>query len=255
MKKPSLFSLLLLGFLTIAYVILPIVSAQSDFIAFLGNQIGDGEIDGDIGNEWNDAGTYTNVTISPQGTAQIWTKHDGVHLYIAARFAADSDNPWVSFLFDGTTCMEENKDGALFGHDNYNANGYSDICFNGLGEDISVDISQDGVGAISLNASNVTTVELKKPLKSGDSVGKDIEWLESETHTFILIWNSNLNGASEGNVTHTEGLLEEKTVFLASTTIPEFSGIFFTILLVAITISVLMINRKINARPVANLTS
>ena len=52
---------------------------------------------------------------------------------MAVRFNADSDNPWTSFLFDGTTGMEENTDGALFGHDNYTANGYSDIYFNGGG--------------------------------------------------------------------------------------------------------------------------
>ncbi len=48
MKKLSLFSLLLLGFLIITYAMISLVSAQSDFIAFLGSQIGYGEIDGDM---------------------------------------------------------------------------------------------------------------------------------------------------------------------------------------------------------------
>ena len=174
---------------------------------------------------------------------------------MAVRFNADSDNPWTSFLFDGTTGMEENTDGALFGHDNYTANGYSDIYFNGRGMEISVDISQDGTGAMTVDASNVTTIEFKKPLNSGDSDGKDIAWHESDTYTLILMWNSNLNGASGGNVTHTEGSIDDKNMFLASTTIPEFSGLLFAVLLVAMTISVFVLNRKIKSKLVSNITS
>ena len=121
--------------------------------------------------------------------------------------------------------------------------------------EISVDISQDGTGAMTVDASNVTTIEFKKPLNSGDSDGKDIAWHESDTYTLILMWNSNLNGASGGNVTHTEGSIDDKNMFLASTTIPEFSGLLFAVLLVAMTISVFVLNRKIKSKLVSNITS
>jgi hypothetical protein len=99
MKKLYLFLLVLLGFLITACATMPPVYAQHDFDAFLGNTISDNDIDGAIGSEWDDAGNYTNIAIDPQGTAEVWTKHDGTYLYMAVRFTADSDNPWVSFLF------------------------------------------------------------------------------------------------------------------------------------------------------------
>ena len=253
MKKLNLV-LLLLGFLIVTYAAIPHVSGQTDFVAFLGNQISDGEIDGAIGSEWDDAGVYTDVEISPQGTALVWTKHDGVYLYIAVKFTADSDNPWLSFLLGGTDCMEENVDGALFGHDNYSADGYSDIYFNGI-PNITVDTSQDGTGAMSVGASNDVNVELKKPLNSGDSAGNDMLWVEGETYSFIIMWNSNGLGASGGSVSHKDGSVEEKTIFMNSNTIPEFSGLVFAILLVVMTISAFILNRKITAKPTANITS
>ena len=60
-----------------------------------------------------------------------------------------------------TDCMTINTDGALFGNDNYAANGYRDIYFGGIGS-ISTDTTQDGTGAIALSNSNIVTVELKK---------------------------------------------------------------------------------------------
>ncbi len=254
MKKLNLFSILLLAFLITTFAMIPLVSAQSNFTAFLGTTIDDSEIDGAIGSEWDDAGAHTDVPISPQGTAEVWTKHDSVYLYIAVRFTADSDNAWVAFLFGGTTCMEANTDGALFGHDDYAADGYTDIYFNGF-TDITVDTSQDGVGAMSVDASNVVTVELKKPLNSEDSDGRDMAWTESDNYALIIMWNSNGYGASGGSVSHTGGTLEEKTVFLSSTMIPEFSGLLFAFLVVAMTISAVMLNRKVTAKPAANVTS
>lgn len=41
------------------------VFAQHDFDAYLGNAIDDATIDGAIGSEWDDAGSYTDVAISP----------------------------------------------------------------------------------------------------------------------------------------------------------------------------------------------
>jgi hypothetical protein len=254
MKKLNLLLIVLLGFLIITCATIPLVSAQTDFVAFFGNSISNSEIDGAIGSEWGDAGAYTGVAISPQGTAEVWTKHDGVYLYIAVRFTADSDNPWVAFLFGGTTYLTTEADGAIFGHDNYTANGYSDIFFTGL-MSISADASQDGTGAMSIDSSNLVTVELKKPLSSGDSAGKDIAWTEGNTYALIIMWNSNLYGASGGNVTYSDGPLEDKTIFFASTTIPEFPGLMFTVLLVAMTISAFLLNRKVTVNPTANITT
>jgi len=230
------------------------VSAQHDFDAFLGNSINDNEIDGAIGSEWGDAGNYTGVAISPQGTAEIWTKHDGTYLYLAVRFTADSNNPWVALLFGGTTCMATGTDGALFGHDEHAANGYRDISFNGFTE-ISVDVSQDGKGAITVDSSNLVTVELKKPLSSGDSDGKDVAWTENSTYALIIMWNSNLYGASGGSVTHSEGFLTDRTIFINSNAIPEFSGFMFAALLVATAIVAVLLKRRITAKPMSNVTS
>ena len=244
----------MLGFLVIACATITPVSAQHDFDAFSGNPIGDTAIDGAIGSEWDDAGNYTDVAISPQGTAEIWTKHDGTYLYIAVRFTADSDNPWVAFLFGGTLCMEEGTDGVLFGHDSYAANGYRDTAFNGFTE-ISVDASQDGKGAITVDSSNLVSVELKKPLSSGDSAGKDIAWTESNTYALIIMWNSNLYGASGGSVTHSDGPIEDRTIFINPNAIPEFSVLMLAVLLVATAISAFLLRKRITAKPMANVIS
>ncbi len=97
MKKPAcLLTTVTLALLITSFATIKPVSAQYDFNAFLGNSIADIEIDGTIGSEWNDAGNYTDVAINPRGTAEIWTKHDGTYIYIAMRFTADSNNPWVA---------------------------------------------------------------------------------------------------------------------------------------------------------------
>jgi len=244
----------MLGLLITACTTMTPVSAQHDFDAFLGNAIDDNEIDGAIGSEWADAGNYTNVAISPQGTAEIWTKHDGTYLYMAVRFTADSNNPWVAFLFGGTTCMAADTDGALFGHDNYAVNGYRDIFFNGFTK-ISEDSSQDGTGAMTIDSSNLVTVELKKPLNSGDSDGKDVAWTEDSTYALIIMWNSNFYGASGGSVTHSDGSLTDRTIFINSNVIPEFSGLMFAALLLATAISAILLKRRITTKPMANVTS
>ncbi len=151
------------------------------------------------------------MAISPQGTADIWTKQDGTYLYMAVRLTADSNNPWVAFLFGGTACMQSGADGALFGNDDYAANGYRDIWFGGIGI-ISLDTSQDGKGAITVDSSNVVTPELKKPLNSGDSEGKDIAWVEDNTYAMIIMWDSNGGGSSSGSTSHSNGPLRARAL-------------------------------------------
>jgi hypothetical protein len=254
MKKLYLFLTVMLGLLIAACATITPVSAQHDFDAFLGNPIDDNEIDGTIGSEWDDAGNYTSVAISPQGTAEIWTKHAGTYLYMAVRFTADSNNPWVAFLFGGTTCMQTNTDGALFGHDSYVANGYRDISFGGLGI-ISIDAAQDGKGTITVGSSNLVTVELKKPLNSGDSAGKDMAWMEDNTYAMIIMWDSNGGGSSGGSASHSSGSPTERTVLINSKVIPEFPSLIFVALLVATAISAILLKRRITIRPMANVTS
>ncbi len=254
MKKIVLFLTLMLALLIAACVVIAPVSAQHDFDAYVGNAIDDAAIDGAIGSEWDDAGSYTDVAISPQGTAEIWTKNDGTYLYMAVRFTADSNNPWVAFLFGGTACMQSGADGALFGNDNYAADGYRDISFKGF-TSISVDASQDGTGAITVDSSNLVTVELKKPLNSGDSAGKDIAWTEDDTYAFIIMWNSKSYGASGGSVTHSNGSPIDQTIFINSNAVPEFSGLMLAALLAATAISAFLLKKRITAKPVANVTS
>jgi hypothetical protein len=254
MKKLYLFLMVTLGLLLAACAVITPVSAQPDFNAFSGSPIDDAAIDGAIGSEWDDAGSYSDVGISPQGNADIWTKQDGTYLYMAVRFTADSDNPWVAFLFGGTTCMQSGADGALFGNDEYAADGYRDISFNGFTE-ISVDATQNGKGAITVDSSNQVTVELKKPLNSGDSDGKDIAWTEDNTYALIIMWNSNLYGASGGSVTHSNGPLTDRTLLINSNVIPEFSGLMFAALLIATAVSAILLKRKFTAKPMANVAA
>jgi hypothetical protein len=253
-KLTSLFLALTLGLLITACVAITPVSAQSDFDAFLGDAIDDAAIDGAIGSEWDDAGNYADVAISPQGTAEIWTKHDGTYLYMAVRFTADSSNPWLSILFGGTTCMQANTDGALFGHDSYDANGYRDISFVGLGV-ISIDSSQEGKGAITVDSSNLVTAELKKPLNSGDSDGKDMAWTEDSTYAMIIMWDSNGGGSSGGSVGHSSRSATERTILINSNVIPEYPGLIFAAVLIATAISAILLRKRMVKQPVGNVIS
>lgn len=244
----------MLGLLITACATITPVSAQQDFNAFSGNPIDDAAIDGAIGSEWDDAGNYASVAISPQGTADIWTKQDGTYLYLAVRFTADSNNPWAAFLFGGTACMQSGADGALFGNDDYAANGYRDVWFGGIGI-ISIDASQDGKGAITVDSSNLVTAELKKPLSSGDSAGKDIVWVEDSTYAMIVMWDSNGGGSSGGSASHSNGPLRDHNILINSNVIPEFPGLMFAVILVATAISAFLLKRRITAKPVTNVTS
>ena len=219
------------------------VFAQSDFNAFLGSPISDNSIDGTIGNEWDDAGKYSGVNIDPVGTAEIWTKHDNTNLYVAVRFTADSNNPWVAILLGGSTCMAPGTDGALFGDDNFNANGYADIRFGGIGS-ISGDTTSHGRGAMTMGPSNLMTVELKKPLNSGDQ--QDISWIVGNTYSMMIMWDSNGGGSSGGARNHQSGSLNTRTILINSNIIPEFSGFTFAILLVGITAIAIFIRRRQN---------
>jgi hypothetical protein len=173
----------------------------TDLIAQNGTAIADTEIDGIIGTEWDDAKQYDNVPLTPSGTAKIWVKNDGTNLYMAVQFTADSNDPWVAFQFDATGCMDSGADGALFGHSDYADNGYVDVKYT-EGNSMEVDATQDGVGAINVDSGNIVTVELKKPLNSGDSAGGDITWTVGTTSNVVIAWDTNGGGSSGGNVNH-----------------------------------------------------
>ena len=230
--------------LVTAYATVEPVYAQSDFDAFLGSPIPDEEIDGVIGSEWNDAGNYPDITIEPQGTAEIWTKNDGAYLYLAVQFTADSANPWVAFQFDSTSHMSSGADGAIFGHDRLGANEYRDISFGGIGS-ISADSTQDGVGAIHVGDPNLITVELKKPLDSGDSGGADIDWTAGNTYTLIIRWDSNGGGSSGGDSSHLSGPESDRTIFINTEEITEFSVLTLFVALAAVSMIVLIIRNKV----------
>ena len=238
---------LMAALLATACLTVEVVYAQFDFDAFLGNPILDEEIDGIIGSEWNDAGSHPDITIEPQATAEIWTKHDETYLYIAMQFTADSSNPWVAFQFDLASHMSSGADGALFGHDRLGPNEYRDIYFGGLGS-ISVDATQHGVGAMSVGDSNLITVELKKPLSSGDSAGDDIEWTVSNTYTLVIRWDSNGGGSSGGSSSHWSGPVGHRTIFINTNEIPEFSSLTLLIVLTATAILVTILKRRITYR-------
>lgn len=221
------------------------VYAQGDFEVFMGSSILDGEIDGVIGSEWDDAGNYPGTAIEPTGTAEIWTKHDGTYLYIAIEFTADSSNPWVGIQFEKTGHMSSGADGAIFGHDRIGANEYRDISFGGFGS-ISSDTQQDGVGAINVGTSNVVTIELKKPLSSGDSAGADIDWNVDDSYTLIILWDSNGGGSSGGSSGHTGSSQVNRTIFINPNVIPEFSALTIVAALATIAILALTLRRKLS---------
>ena len=244
LKRKNLYvSALLFGLLMLFFATPKHVSGQSDFSAFSGSSISDSQIDGTLGSEWDDAGKYNEVEIDPSGTAEIWVKHDGTYVYIAVRFTADSNNPWISFLLGGTTCMTANADGALFGNDGLNPDGYVDISFRGVGA-ISEDTNQNGKGAINVESSNLVTAELKKPLNSGDSAGKDIDWIVGTTYTMIVMWDSDGGGSSGGTANHRSGTLTARTILINSSVIPEFSNFTLIIILVGVTITVILFKRR-----------
>lgn len=219
------------------------IYAQFDFDAFTGNSISDAEIDGIIGNEWDDASNYPDTSIGPTGTAEIWTKHDGTHLYIAIEFIADSSNPWVGIQFEKTNHMSSGADGAIFGHDGIGPDHYRDISFGGFGR-ISSDTKQDGVGVIYVGTSNIVTIELKKPLNSGDSDGSDIAWYADESYTLIVLWDSNGGGSSGGSSGHTGSSQSNRTIFINPEVIPEFSELTVRIALVTVTMLILVFRKK-----------
>ncbi len=246
-KKKHIFLLasVAIGLLLAASIPVTFVSAQTDFHAFHGTTIPDSEIDGVIGSEWNDAGSYTNVSINPYGIAHIWLKQDGSYLYIGLRFYADSNNPWVAFQLGSGFCMAISADGALFGDDNFSANGYRDVSF-GDGPVVNSDVVQDGKGAISVNASNLVIVELKKPLNSGDVAGVDINWTQGNTYAFLIMWNSVEDGSSGGLADHKDAAPISRTIFVDPEPIPEFpSATVFVILLAASVITAILIRARL----------
>jgi len=190
-------------------------AAVADLIAQKGTAIADADIDGAIGTEWNDAKKYDDLPITPSGTATIWVKNDGTYFYMAVQFTADSNDPWVAFQLGATGCMESGADGALFGHSDYADDGYVDIKFAGQGP-IEVDATQDGVGAISVGSGNLTTVELKKPLSSGDSTGSDITWTVGGTYNLVIAWDTNGGGSSGGSTNHRSGTLLPRTILISA---------------------------------------
>ena len=219
-KKTTLLSTVALLFIILVlFSSLASVSAQSDLTMVLGNSITDQDIDGVIGTEWDDVTSYTNVGISPMGNAQIWLKHDQPHLYIAAQFEVDSNNPWVALQLGNPSCMTSDTDGALFGHDDLSPDGYQDINFGGFGV-IRSDTSQDGVGAMQISMNSVT-IELKKPLNTQDLNGRDIQWSEDNSYDIIVMWDSNGGGSSGGTTSHTSASPKPKTIYLQAQTTPS----------------------------------
>jgi hypothetical protein len=238
-KLAFLFSILLAVLLTASVHSTVFVSAQTELTSYLGSSIPDDEIDGGLGDEWSDAGKYSNVTINPNGTAEIWTKHDETYLYIGLSFNANSDNPWVAFQFIDWECMQTDADGALFGHDDFSANGYTDITFKERPQIIE-DSVQDGVGAISVDSSNTVTVELKKPLDSNHVDEKDVAWTVGNQYSLIIMWDSDGGGSSGGTTSHRAGNSQSTSITLSNEAIPEFSTIIFiTILCIGVVMALI----------------
>lgn len=94
-----------------------------------------------------------------------------------------------------------------------------------------------------MSTSNLVTVELKKPLNSGDSAGKDVAWSEDNTYTLVIMWDSDGGGSNGGSVSHNTRTPMARTVFINSNVIPEFSGLMFLAVLAAMAIAALILRR------------
>ncbi len=234
---------LTLALLVAAVVRVNPVQAQSDLNAYSGTAIADSQIDGAIGDEWSDAGSYTGVAINPQGTAAIHVKNDGENLYVAIEFTADSSNPWVAIMFADAGHMTAGADGAVFGNDDFSANGYKDTFFGGAGI-VAPDAAQNGTGAINVDSQNRVTVELKKPLNSGDSAGKDIAWSTGNTYSVTIMWDTNGIGSSGGSVNHYNGALTAKTLLVNAEPIPEFPTALILAFLAAALVTAAFLKKK-----------
>ncbi len=180
------------------------MTSGADLEAIKATTIADTAIDGTIGTEWNDAKHYTSIPIDPQGTAEIWVKNDGTNIYIAIKFTADSNNPWLALQMGTTGCMDSGADVAILGHDTLAANGYSDAYYD-TSSSVKADTTQNGKGAITVGTGNVVSIELKKPLSSGDTGGKDIAWTVGNTYFMVMAWDTNGGGSSGGAVSHRSG--------------------------------------------------
>jgi hypothetical protein len=243
--KKILLLILLISLVVLIIAPTNLVSAQqTDFVAVRGASIPDNQIDGNIGAEWNDASSYTDVSIAPHGIAHVRIKQDGTYLYLALEFLADSTNPWVAFEFGNSACMSTSADGALFNDDNYCPNSFSDISFT-QNVGVASDKTQDGKGAISVNASKFVSLELKKPLSCGDTSGKDMSWSEGNTYSVLMTWDSNGGGSSGGATNHAAQAPVAQTILISSNSIPEFPYPLLTLgVLVAGVSLVLLTQRK-----------
>jgi len=224
-----------------------------DFNAYRGLAIPDASIDGTIGTEWDDAGQYTNVAIDPSGTADIWTKNDGTNLYIAIRFTADNNNPWLALQLGADTCMDNSADVVIFGDDNLNATGYTDAFFDS-GSSAAADTTQNGVGAMTVTpVGNVVTIELRKPLNSGDATGRDIAWADSSTNNMVIAWDSNGNGSGPGGTAnHKVGTTPTgRKIFINPNVIPEFPGWTFVAVLLILSVPLIVVAKKLIFKPAA----
>jgi hypothetical protein len=179
----------------------------TDLVAPLAAPIADGAIDGILGTEWDDANQYTGFPLDPTGEgATVWAKHDGTYVYLAIQFAADSGNPWFGIQLGVTGCMDPG-DLILLGDDNFAADGYLDAALTGQKSKSGVapDTVQDGVGAMAIDGTNLVTVEIKKPLNSGDTDGMDIAWSTGNIYSMVLVWDSDGGGSSGGAADHAAG--------------------------------------------------
>ena len=111
--------------------------------------------------------------------------------------------------------MDAGADGALFGDDSYSANGYVDIRFTS-GTSIQQDATQNGKGAISVGGGNIVTIELKKPLNSGDSAGSDIAWQAGNVYNLVIAWDSNGGGSSGGTTNHRSATPIARTILIGA---------------------------------------